>query len=180
MAIASTDIQFYLSTTAGSAGFTTAQANPNSSLGKYVSTTAVSATTLNNLFDDISGSENAASTVDYRCIFVLNNHASLTLQSAVVYISSETAGGANTAIATDNIAVAAKGSATAQAATIANETTAPTGISAFSAPTTAGTGLALGNIGPGQVKAVWIRRSATASGAQADGFVLGVSGDTAA
>jgi hypothetical protein len=180
MPIVATDIVFRLSTTAGAAGDTTAQANPNNSLGKYVSTTAWASGT-NSLFDDISGAENAASTVDYRCIFVLNNHASLTLQNAVVYVSAEVAGGASVAIATDNIAASAKGSATAQAATIANETTAPTGVSAFSTPTTSGTGLALGSLTPGQVKGVWIRRTAANTAAvNGDGFTLAVSGDTAA
>lgn len=180
MSIASSDIVLRLSVTTGSAGDSTA-GTPAGSLGKYVSTTALSATPLNNLFDDISGAENAASTVDYRCVFVLNNHATLTLQNAVVYLSSEVAGGASIAIATDNVAISAKGSASAQAAQIANETTAPTGVSAFSSPTTAGAGLSLGSIPAGQVKAVWVRRTAANSAAlDADGVTLAVTGDTAA
>jgi hypothetical protein len=180
MAITATDILFRLSVKTGSAGDSTAQADPNQSLGKYVSTTALT-TSANGMFDNISGAENAASTVDYRCIFVLNNHGSLAYQNAVVYISAETAGGASVALATDNIAASAKGSASAQAAEIANETTAPSGVSAFSSPTTAGTGLSLGTINAGQVKAVWVRRTAANSAAlDSDGFTLGVSGDTAA
>lgn len=177
MPITSTDIVVRLSTTAGSAGDTTAQANPNNSLGKYVSTTVMGAGA-NTLFDNVTGTENAASTVDYRCVFVLNNHATLTLQNAVVYMT-DVAGGANVAIAVDNIAASAKGSASAQAATIASETTAPSGVGAFSSPTTAGTGLALGNLAPGQVRGVWVRRSATNSAAlSSDGFTLNVTGDT--
>ena len=179
MAIVSSDIIFRYSTTSGAAGDTTA-GTANGSLGKYVSTTDM-ATGANGLFDDISGAENAASTVDYRCFFVLNNHATLTLQSAVVYLSAEVAGGASIAIATDNIAVSAKGASTAQAAQIATETTAPSGVGSFSSPTTVGTGLALGNIGPGQVKAVWVRRTATNSAAlNNDGVTFAVTGDTAA
>lgn len=179
MAIVSGDIIFRYSTTAGSAGDSTA-GTAAGSLGKYVSTTEMS-TGANALFDDISGAENAASTVDYRCFFVLNNHATLTLQNAVVYLSAEVAGGAGIAIATDNIAISSKTSASAQAAQIANETTTPSGVSAFSSPTTAGTGLALGNIGPGQVKAVWVRRTAANSAAlNNDGVTLAVTGDTAA
>lgn len=179
MAIVSGDIIFRYSTTAGSAGDSNT-GTAAGSLGKYVSTTEMS-TGANALFDDISGVENAASTVDYRCFFVLNNHATLTLQNAVVYLSAEVAGGAGIAIATDNIAISSKTSASAQAAQIANETTAPSGVSAFSSPTTAGTGLALGNIGPGQVKAVWVRRTAANSAAlNNDGVTLAVTGDTAA
>lgn len=179
MAITSTDIVLRYSVVTGAAGDSTAGTQAGS-LGKYVATTAV-ATGANGLFDDISGAENAASTVDYRCILVLNNHATLTMQNAVVYLSAEVAGGASVALAVDNIAASAKGSASAQAAQIANETTAPTGVGAFSSPTTAATGLALGNLTPGQVRAVWVRRTAANSAAlDADGVTLGVSCDTAA
>ena len=180
MPITATDLIFRLSVKTGAAGDTTAQADPNQSLGKYISTTALT-TALNGLFDNISGAENAASTVDYRCVFVLNNHATLTYQNAVVYLSAEVAGGANIAIATDNVAASAKGASAAQAAEIATETTAPSGVSAFSSPTTAGTGLSLGNIPALSCRAFWVRRTATNSAAlDADGVTFGLSGDTAA
>jgi hypothetical protein len=181
MAIVSTDIVYRGSVLTGSAGDSTAQATPSQWLGKYVATTVVG-TGANALFDDISGAENAANTVDYRCIFILNNHATLALLNPVVYLSAEVAGGAGIALATDNIAASAKASASAQAAQVANETTAPTGVSAFSSPTNAGAGLSLGATLPaGQVKAVWVRRTAASSAAlDADGVTLAVSGDTAA
>lgn len=180
MPIASTDVLFKYSTTAGAAGNTTA-GSAGTSLGKYISTTPIQDATLDNLFPDITGDENAASNVDYQAFFVHNNHATLTLQNTVVWLASEVAGGANTAIATDNIAASAVGASTAQAATIATKNTAPTGTSAFSAPTTKATGLSLGNIGPGQVKAIWVRRTATNSAAQNnDGVTIRVEGDTAA
>lgn len=180
MAITATDIVFNLSVKTGSAGDTTAQADPNASLGKYVST-SVWASGSNSLFDNISGDDNAASVVDYRCIFVKNNHATLTLENAKVWVSAEVAGGAGVAIAVDNIGPVAKGSASAQAAEIANETTAPSGVGSFSTPTTAGTGLAIGSLAPGQVCAVWVRRTAANTAAiNNDGFTLSVQGDTAA
>lgn len=180
MPILTTDLIFRLSTTAGAAGDSTAQGNPNASLGKYASTTVLAAGA-NTLYDDVSGAENAASTVDYRCLFVLNNHATLTLQNAVVFISSEVAGGAAIAIASDNIAPSPKGSASAQAAEIATELAVPAGVSAFSTPTTAGAGLALGNIGPGQVKGFWVRRTAANTTAvTGDGVTFAVAGDTEA
>lgn len=148
------------------------------SLGTNISTTQCS-TGLNGLFDDVSAAENAASTVDYRCIFVHNNHGSLTAQNTVVYLASETAGGTNIAIAIDNIAASAIGATADQAATIANETTAPSGVGAFSSPTTAGAGLSLGNIPSGQCRAVWVRRTATNSTAQADGVTIEISLETA-
>jgi hypothetical protein len=173
------DIVLRLTVKTGSAGDTTVGTTAGS-LGGFTSTTAVSGTALNNIFDDITGAENLASTVDYRAVDVLNNHATLTLQNAVVYVPSDTAGGANVAIAVDNVGPVAKTSA-AQGANIANETTAPTGVGAFSLPTGAGTGLSLGSLAPGQIRRVWIRRTATNSAAlDNDGFSLAVTGDTAA
>ena len=178
MPIVSSDIKLRYAVKTGSAG-DTVSGNAAGSLGKYVSTTEIVGG-MGALFDNISGAENAASTVDYRCFFVLNNHATLTLENAVVFVQSEVSGGANIALATDNIAVSAKGASSAQAAEVANETTAPSGVSAFSTPTTSGTGLSLGSIGPGQVKAVWVRRTATNSSAlNNDGVTVAINGDTA-
>lgn len=163
---------------AAAAGNTTAS-SAAASLGDQVSTTAFPDATLNALFDDISGAENAASTVDYRGLFIHNNNAANIFQNAVIYISAEVALGASIAIATDNIAASAVGSGSTQMATIANETTAPTGVSAFSSPTTVGTGLSLGNIGIAQVKGFWVRRTAANSAALSnDGVTLAIAGDT--
>lgn len=181
MPIASSDVLFKLSIKTGSAGNSAAQPDPNQSLGKYISTTQLSGTALNNLYDNISGAENAASTVDYRCVFVHNSHATLTLQNAVVYVSSEVAGGASVAIAVDNVAASAIGSASAQADSVATETTAPSAVGAFSTPTTSAAGLSLGSIPAGQTRAFWVRRTAAnTSAVDADGATWACTGDTAA
>lgn len=177
-AIIASEIVYRYSVKTGAAGDSTA-GTANGSLGKYVSTTAIPDATLNAFYDDVSGAENAASTVDYRCHFILNNNTANTLQNAVVYISSEVAGGTSIAIATDNIAASAKASASAQAAEIATETTAPTGVSAFSSPTTLGTGLSMGNIPVANVKAYWLKRTAANTSALSnDGVGITVGGDT--
>lgn len=179
-AIIASDIQFRYTVKTGSSGNSTA-GTAAGSLGTWVSTTQWTGGSANDLFDDISGAENAASTVDYRCIFLLNNHATLTATSITVYVSAEVSGGASVAIALDNIAASAKGSSSAQAAQIASETTTPTGVGAFSTPTTDGAGLSIGSLAPGQVKAIWVRRTAANTGpVAADGFTLGVSFDTPA
>lgn len=164
---------------AAAAGNTTAS-SAAASLGDQISTTQWAGGSLNDLFDDISGAENAASTVDYRCIFVHNNNGANTYQNVVVYLSAEVAGGASIAIAIDNIAASAIGSASAQAAAVANELTSPgAGAGSFSSPTTAGTGLSLGNIPVAQCRAFWVRRTAANSAAlTADGVTIGISGDT--
>lgn len=181
MAITAGDLFFRLSTASGAAGFSTAQGDPNASLGKYMSTTALSGTPANNLFDDVSGAENAASDVEYRCIFVHNTHATLTLTSAKMWIDeSSYSGGTTIAIASDNIGVVAEDTAGAQAEEEADESTAPTAVSAFVSPTNYAGGLALGDIGPGQCRGVWVRRTAANTAAAADGVVFHIQGDTAA
>ena len=180
MAISATDILFKLSIKTGTAGNQNAQANVNESLGKYISTTEIVDATLNNLFDDVSGDENAASDVEYRCIFVHNAHATLTWQGVVCWISAEVAGGANAAISIDTTVASPIGQTTAQALEVAGEDTAPTGLT-FSSPTTKATGLSIGDLAAGNCRAIWIRRSATNSAAlNNDGVTVRCEGDTAA
>lgn len=184
MAIVSTDIQFLLSAPGASAGYSSSGTVYNS-LGKYVSTTQVSATSLNNIFTDLTGAENAASQVDYQCVFLLNNTSSGdTALNGVVWLptSGFVVGGANIGLAVDTTGATAKGTSSVQAGTIANSTTAPTTIGSWVTPssTNAG-GLAVANLAPGQVLAVWIRRTATNSGpVNNDGFVLEYDFDTMA
>lgn len=177
-AIQSSEILYKYSVAAASGNSSAGTAS--GSLGDQISTTVIPDATLNALFDDISGAENAAGTVDYRCIFIHNSNSANALQSAVVWISAEVAGGANIAIGVDPTAASVIGSGSAQAVTIASETDAPAGVS-FSSPTSFGAGLSLGSIPAGQCKAVWIRRTATNSSAlNNDGVTLSVQGDTAA
>lgn len=179
MAISSSDLLYKLATTAGSAGDSNTSTIAGS-LGKYISTTQVSGTAQNNLFENVTGDENAASTVFYKCVFVHNNHATLTWSNAVLWLSAETAGGASLALGADTTAASAKGSASAQALTIANRTTAPSGVT-FSSPTTKAAGISLGSIAAGQVKAFWVRLTTANSAAQnADGGTWRVEGDTPA
>lgn len=170
MPIASADIKTYLS---GGATNT----NPNASLGGVISSTEWTGGTLHDLFDVVTGDENAAQESEYRCIYVKNTHASLTWLGVKVWISAETAGGANAAIGLDP-AGNGNGSTTGVATTIANEDTAPTGVS-FSSPTTKAAGLTIGDLGPGQCRAVWIRRTTTNSAPlDNDSVTLTFEGDT--
>jgi hypothetical protein len=176
MSIVATDLLLKFSVVAA-AGNTTA-GTPAGSLGDQISTTVITDATLNNVFDDVTGDENAANDVEYRGIFVHNNHASLTWIAPVVWISAEVAGGATAALSVDTTAASAVGSATPQMKQIADENTAPA-TQSFSAPTTKATGLALGDIPPGQCKGIWIRRSAANTAAVAnDGVTIRVEGDT--
>lgn len=182
MAISSSDIKIKLSTKSGSAGNSLSQSNVNASLGKYISTTEFVSATANNLFDNVTGARNVSSAVDYRCIFVHNSHATLSLESAAIYLSSQVSGGTTIAIAVDNVAASAIGSSSAQAFEASTTTTDPSdGVGSFSSPTTADDALSLGTIPAGYCKAVWIRRTAANTGAvDDDGATFVVIGDTAA
>jgi hypothetical protein len=178
MAITATDILFKFSV-AAAAGDTTA-GTAAGSLGDQISTTQITDATLGNLFDNVTGDENAASEAEYRCIFVHNNHATLTWENVVAWLSGEVAGGAVAAISIDTTGVTAKGSGSAQAKTVADENTAPA-TQTFTSPTTKGTGLAIGNIPAGSVAAIWVRRTAANTGAvDNDGVTIRCEGDTAA
>jgi len=177
MAIAASDIVVRLTTKTGAAGDTNA-GTPTGSLGGFTSQTAAG-TGLNDLFDDVTGAENAASEAEYRAVDILNNHATLTATSVGIWLTSDVTGGAVPAIGVDPAAATAKGG-TGQGASIATEDVAPAGV-VFSAPTTIGTMLSVGTLAPGQVRRIWIRRTAANTAAlNADGATLQISFDTPA
>lgn len=162
MAIVSTDIKYKLSGGAPNS-------DPNLSLGG----TKSSADVPSGIFDDVSSAEASAGSVEYRCIYVHNNHGTLSLIGAKLWIQSNTPSG-DTDIA---VGLGSSGlNATEQ--TVASETAAPTGV-AFSTPSAFASGLALGDMPAGQHFPVWVRRTVTAGAAAAsDTFTLRVQGDT--
>jgi len=164
MPIIASEIQYRLS---GGA----ANADANLSLGGIISATAAPA----GLFDTIVGAESAAGDVEYRCFYVRNANATLSLQTAIQFIQ------ANTASADTQIAIGLGTSAiNGTEQTIANESTAPIGVT-FSEPATLGAGIALGSIPATQHKAVWVRRTINvAAAASNDTYDLRTTGDTAA
>lgn len=166
MPIIGTDIKVYLS---GGA----ANSNPNASLGGAISSTEVVNNTLHNLFDKVTGAESAAGDIEYRCVFIKNTHATLTLQGAKIYIST------NTPSADTTVAIGVATETGSPVETIANENTAPANPT-FSTPTTEGAALSLGDLAPGASKAVWIRRTVSAGAAaySNDSAELTVFGDT--
>ncbi len=168
MPIISTDIQYRLS---GGSGNT----DVNASLGGVKSSTSVS-TGLHNLFDIVSSAEASAGDTEYRCVYVHNNHGSLTMQSSKIWIATNTP-------STDTSIEIALGSSAVNGTeqTVANENTAPTGVT-FSAPASEGAALSIGDIPAGQHKAVWIKRIVNAGAAayNSDGCTLTTKCDTAA
>lgn len=168
MPIISTDIQYRLS---GGASNT----DVNASLGGAKSSTSVG-TGLHNLFDVVGSAEAATGDTEYRCVYVHNNHGTLTMQSAKIWISSNTP-------STDTTVEIALGSSVVNGTetSVANENTAPSGPT-FSAPASEGAALSIGDIPAGQHKAVWIKRiiNTGAAAYNSDGCTLTTKCDTAA
>lgn len=164
MPIVSTDIQFRLSGGASNAVSLT-------SIGGAKSSVAAGAA----IFDDVQPAESSAGDVEYRCLYVHNAHATLTLTAPVAWLPTNTPSpGTSVDVGVGTSAV----NATEQ--TVADENTAPAGVT-FAAAATQAAGVALGDIPPGQSRAIWIRRTVTAGAAAfADGFTLRATGSTAA
>lgn len=175
-AITAAEILFRLTTVAGAAGNSTAS-TPAASIGKYASTTLFN--TGDQLFDDITGAENAQGATDYRAVAIHNTNGANPLVAAVAYLSAETNGGASLTLAADTTAPSAIGSAAAQLLTGTSDTAGPQTALTYSAPTTAAAGVPLGTVGVAQVKGLWAKRTATNSAAlTGDGATIAVAGDT--
>jgi len=167
--IASTDIDFHLSGGAGNA-------DPNAALGGAISTTQITSAALHNLFDIVSGDEAAAGDIEYRCLYVKNAHATLTLQNAKVWVQTETPSGSS-----DEEIGLGTSAVNGVEQTVADESTAPSGVT-FGQANGEGAALSIGNIPAGQHKAIWVKRtiSASAPAVDSDASVLRVKGETAA
>lgn len=180
MAILTTDLLIKGSNTGAVAGNATANAGAGTNLGKFCTSGTITDASLNNLFPDVTGAENAASNVDYQCFFLLNNNASQDGLNGVIYISSEVAGGVSTAVGVDPTASSALAAGAAQGVTIATKNTPPAGV-AFSTATTYATGTSYGGLVHQYVKGFWIRRTAANnSSLNNDGTTLGIALDTPA
>jgi len=181
MAITTSDITFFLS-----GGAT--NSDPDASLGGVISTTEVTDDTLNNLFDVVSGSEAETGETEYRAFYITNEHGTLTLYDAKVWIYSDTP-------STDtDISVGIEGSVGSPIQTVADEDTAPVTTSFKDASGDSGKWLttaetagdtyytSIGNLAPGETIGVWVKRvvDASASAYANDNCVLKVQGDTEA
>lgn len=115
----------------------------NLSIGGIKSSTAIADATLHNLFD---------------CFYFHNAHASLTALSSKVWIQTNTPStGTTVEIGLGAAAVSATETA------VANESTAPAGVTFTATAIDLATGLLIGDIPFGQHKAVWVKRVISAS-----------------
>lgn len=164
MPMISTEIEYRMS---GGAGNASAAA----SLGGVKSSTAFPSA----LFDTVTSGEASAGDIEYRCFYVHNANATLTLEAAKLWIQ------ANTPSADTTLEVGLGTSAVnAVEQTVANEGVAPSGVTFVAAPDEAGA-ILLGDIPAGQHRAVWLKRIVnTGAVASNDTANLRVKGDTAA
>jgi len=164
MPIASTDIHYRLSGGASNS-------NQNAALGGAMSTTTDASASL---YDDVTGAESAAGDTEYRGVYISNEHGSLTYQSVKVWISTDTPSADTDA----DVALAAE-AVNVTMATIADENTAPSGVTFNNSAVSFATGLSIGDIPAGQKKGVWLKRVVNAgAAAAADSFTVSCQGDT--
>ncbi len=144
----------------GSTSGTTSNGGANSIGGKMgLDASAIITTsnaTLNNLFDDITKTQNAAATYDYRCVFIHNN----TSDSAQSFSGGELfVNGSPLAEFSFSVAAAKNN----DAVTIPNDTTEPAGVATWESATTLAPLVLMASnnvLGAGEYIHVWIRRRA--------------------
>lgn len=138
---------------------------------------AKSATAVTSLFDDVSADEAISGESEFRCIYVHNAHSTITLVNPFAFIGND--------LGTPNMSYAlglGTSALNAGEQAVANENTSPVGVTFLPAANKAG-GVALGDIPPGQSRAVWVRRTVAASApaaAQGNKFSVVVEGEAAA
>lgn len=145
MAIVAGDLKLYL--TGGAAN-----ADPLLSLGGVTSSVLFTDNTLDKLFASVGPAEALAGSTKYRALTFKNTSAQ-TAYGSLMHISQETSE------ATTTVAIAYDATGTQD---IANEDTAPTGLS-FSTPLSLATAIALGDIVSGGTARVWFKRIVTAA-----------------
>jgi hypothetical protein len=110
------------------------------------------------LFDDVTFEQATDGLIDYRLVYLANEDEDDGQAAAYVSLQLEAGRQISIGVATEDT--------DETVAAIANDTTAPAGVT-FLTPTTSGAGVDLGTIPAGEAKGVWLRRSA-APGTDAD------------
>jgi hypothetical protein len=112
---------------------------------------------MDNVYDDVAVAEATSGDTEYRCVYVYNSHPSQTMYSAKIYISQ------NTPAPLEEVQIAVGTSAVGGTEqSVANENTAPTGVSWSSTSGGEADALDLGDITSGSHKAIWIKRIVSA------------------
>ena len=170
MAIAASDIKLRIS------GANASATDPNGSFGGAMSTVAggiIVTNVLNNDMDDITSAEASSGIIIYHNYYYKNEHGSLTYISPKFYIDTQTNSG-DTSVAMALVAEA-KNVATTR---LANETTAPSGIT-FTTPANYAGGIAIGSLDAADYRGIWVKYIVGSSAsAVLDAYTLGIQGDS--
>src|SRR3972149_6722670 len=148
MPIIPADLAFHLSQPKAERGMDRA-AMPDESLGGFISITGWDqANRVGNLFPDVSGHENEGGLIDFRCLFVRNDHQRLPFMEAQIWIETKADPGADIELAIDPTPPSDPNADQPQALS------EPVDLR-WSAAQGEGKALRLGTLGPSQVKAFW-------------------------
>lgn len=157
MAVTITDIRYRYSGGASNA-------DKNLSLGGVMSSSGPATGVNENLFDNVSSGEATTGDTEYRCIYVYNANAADTINGCVVWLADNTPSPDSSVQIGLDPAGNGNGSTTGVATTIANEGTAPAGVTFTDAPNV-GSGLTIGTLAPLTGRAVWFKRVIAAGAA---------------
>lgn len=136
MPLVSTDLKTYRST---------------NNLGGAITVTQTISGIAGNVFDTFTGAETSAGATFYHCVYVKNTHGTLTAIGATVHVEAETVhAGIDVEIALGESAV------NVAEQSIVNENTAPSNVT-FSDADGIGNALTIGDIPPGEYKAIWFK-----------------------
>lgn len=145
-------------------------------LGGAITANEILSASLHNVFNKVNSTDALLGKTYYKCLYVKNTNAAITLEAAKVYIAS------NTPSATTSMEI---GLGTAainfSEQLIANETTAPIGVT-FTALTGVANAVSIGNLANGSYKSIWLKLVVGAGtvAANADGATIEITGDTGA
>jgi hypothetical protein len=165
MPISPSEVRWYLSNPNASTGYS-GTGTPGNSLGKWMSTTQVSDTPIDDLFLDLSAAQNAALQVDYQCIFLANFTVTGNyMRNPYVWMPSQnyTPAAAMLQMAVDPIGPTLYNGTSPQAQVISMSTSAPTVVGWYGPSPLYFNGLLVPDIAPGYAVAVWMQRTATNS-----------------
>ena len=155
------DATLYYSQPAATAGFATASER-DESLGGFISTTRVTAFGVNDIFPGVTPAQLDSGVTLYSVLFLANPNASLTWPAVRGWIEAQpTLTGHTFAFGLDPLGVVALESGVAQAAEIADNTTAPAGVT-FAAPDTQAGGTVVGDLTARSCIGVHVRYTVTA------------------
>jgi hypothetical protein len=148
-------MNFYFSTASGSSGFSTSSSRTESQ-GKYMSTTQITTNSLQNLFNNVSTADNTGLVNYYKCIFIYyDGGGSFTSADGLQVSISGASGGVDFYLGKDPLGATPRAQTGAQSVVIANQTTAPTGVT-FTQPTVPSP-ITIASVPDLNVHALWVR-----------------------